>query len=61
MPDFLIKKLQEEYPNDPHAVWGTLNKRGFVHGNRETEKGREADRKHERRLHLKKRADKKRA
>jgi len=48
MPDFLIKKLEKQYPNNPHAVWGTLNSIGAVHGNVETKKGREMERKHER-------------
>lgn len=32
-------KLKKEYPGDPHAVYGTLNKVGLMHGNKPTEKG----------------------
>lgn len=48
MPDFLIKKLKKEYPNNPGAVYGTLNDEGYMHGNQETEKGREIEAKHNR-------------
>lgn len=46
MPEFLKKRLEREYPNNPSAVWGTLNKIGAVRGNRETAKGREMEKKH---------------
>lgn len=46
MPQFLIRKLKKQYPNDPSAVYGTLNSIGAMHGNKETDKGREMDRKH---------------
>ena len=39
MPRFLEKKLEREYPNNPHAVYGTMNKLGAMHGNKETKKG----------------------
>ena len=32
-------KLKKEYPGDPHAVWGTLNKAGLARGNKATRKG----------------------
>jgi hypothetical protein len=32
-------KLKKEYPNNPHAVFGTLNKAGLMRGNRPTKKG----------------------
>ena len=47
MPDFVENKLQREYPNNPGAVYGTMNKLGAMHGNKETAKGREMERKHE--------------
>ena len=50
MPQFLIDKLKREYPNNPSAVYGTLNNIGAMHGNQETEKGREMDAKHHRDL-----------
>lgn len=47
MPQFLIDKLKKEYPNNPGAVYGTLNDIGAMHGNKETEKGREMEAKHD--------------
>ncbi len=47
MPAFLEAKLKQEYPNNPGAVYGTMNKLGYMRGNRETEKGRQAQAKHE--------------
>lgn len=51
MPDFLEKKLEKEYSNLPkkqeeHAVYGTLNKLGYMKGNKETKKGKLAEKKH---------------
>lgn len=46
MPKVLEDKLKAEYPNNPHAVYGTLNKIGMMHGNQETAKGRAFDAKH---------------
>ena len=40
MPKILEDKLKREYPHDPHAVYGTMNKIGAMHGNKETKKGR---------------------
>ena len=34
------KKLKKEYPGNPSAVYGTLNKIGFMHGNKPTAKGK---------------------
>lgn len=48
MPIFLEKKLKQEYGNNPHAIYGTLNKIGALKGNRETPKGKAMQRKHER-------------
>lgn len=47
MPKFLERELEKEYPDNPHAVWGTMNKVGAVRGNKETAKGRRMERKHE--------------
>lgn len=47
MPKFLEEKLKKEYPNNPGAVYGTMNKLGYMHGNKETAKGRAAERKHD--------------
>ena len=46
MPKFLENKLKAEYPNNPHAVYGTLNAIGAMKGNKETAKGRRMDLKH---------------
>ncbi len=46
MPKFLVDKLKSEYPNNPHAVWGTLNSIGAVRGNKETPKGAAMQAKH---------------
>lgn len=46
MPKFLEKKLKKEYPNEPDAPYKILNAEGFMHGNKETKKGRAADKKH---------------
>jgi hypothetical protein len=32
-------KLKSEYPGNPGAVYGTLNKIGLMHGNKPTKKG----------------------
>lgn len=47
MPEFLIKKLKKEYPNNPGAVYGTLNNIGAMHGNKETPKGARMQAKHD--------------
>ena len=46
MPQFLINKLKKQYPNNPHAVYGTLNVIGAMHGNKETAKCRAMAKKH---------------
>ncbi len=50
MPKFLEDKLKAEYPNNPHAVYGTMNKIGAMHGNKETAKGRAMDAQHARKM-----------
>ncbi len=46
MPKFLEDRLKKEYPNNPHAVYGTLNAIGAMHGNKETAKGKAMEVKH---------------
>ncbi len=46
MPKFLEEKLKKEYPNNPGAVYGTMNKLGYMKGNKETAKCKEAEAKH---------------
>lgn len=47
MPAFLEKKLKKEYGDNKHAIFGTMNKIGAMHGNKETKKGRAMEKKHE--------------
>lgn len=47
MPKFLEDKLKKEYPGNPGAVYGTMNKLGYMRGNQETAAGAEAQRKHD--------------
>ncbi|MDE1940975.1 MAG: hypothetical protein KGI66_02535 [Patescibacteria group bacterium] len=46
MPAFLEKKLKKEYGDNPHAIYGTMNKIGAMKGNKETAKGRRMEKKH---------------
>lgn len=52
MPEFLKKKLQAEYGNNPHAIYGTMNKIGAMRGNKETAKGAAMERKHNAKMRL---------
>lgn len=54
MPKFLEEKLKAEYGNNPHAIYGTMNKIGAMRGNKETAKGRQMEAKHERKVKGKK-------
>lgn len=45
MPKILEEKLKKEYPGNPGAVYGTLNKLGFMKGSKETAKGKALDKK----------------
>jgi len=57
MPKFLEDKLKKEYGDNPHAIYGTMNKIGAMRGNKETAKGRQMEAKHKR--DMKKRGGKK--
>jgi hypothetical protein len=46
MPAFLEAKLKKEYPNNPKAVYGTMNRIGAMKGNKETKKGKRMEAKH---------------
>ena len=48
MPKFLEDKLKAEYPGNPHAVFGTMNAIGAMHGNQETALGQQMEAKHAR-------------
>lgn len=47
MPKFLEDILKREYPGNPGAVYGTMNKIGAMRGNKETAKGRAMEAKHD--------------
>lgn len=47
MPAFLEKKLKKEYGAKSSIPYKVMNKLGFMHGNKETAKGRKAEKKHE--------------
>lgn len=49
MPKFLEKKLKKRYGEDSDVPYKIMNSLGYMHGNKETEKGESAERKH--RLH----------
>ena len=44
-PKFLEKKLEKEYGDNKHAIYGTMNKIGAMHGNKETKKGKRMEKK----------------
>ena len=46
MPRFLEQKLKKEYGDNDKAVYGTLNKLGYMKGNKETAKGKKAEKRH---------------
>ena len=46
MPAFLERKLKKEYPHEKGAPYAIMNKLGFMHGNKETKKGKSAEAKH---------------
>ena len=50
MPKFLEKKLEKEYGKKNPIVYATLNKLKMMKGNRETAKGRKAEKTHEKAL-----------
>ena len=52
MPKFLEEKLRKEYGNNPHAIYGTMNKLGAMKGNKETAKGRAMEKKHEAKMEV---------
>lgn len=48
MPAFLENKLKQEYGADSSIPYKVMNSIGVMNGNKETEKGREMDAKHQR-------------
>ena len=47
MPVFLEEKLKKEYPGNPRAVYGTMNKIGAMRGSKVTRKGLQMEKKHQ--------------
>jgi hypothetical protein len=50
VPAFLEAKLRKEYGDNPHAIYGTMNKIGAMRGNKITKKGRRMQKKHDAKL-----------
>ena len=46
MPKFLEEKLKKEYGSNSSIPYKIMNSMGVMHGNKETEKGREMEKKH---------------
>lgn len=46
MPKFLETKLKKQYGEDSSIPYKIMNTLGYMKGNKETEKGRRASRKH---------------
>lgn len=51
MPEFLEKKLKKRYGADSKIPYKIMNARGFMHGSKETAKGRAAEKKHAKDTH----------
>lgn len=47
MPEFLERKLKAEYGQNSKVPYKVMNAIGAMHGNKETAKGREMEKKHE--------------
>lgn len=54
MPKFLENKLKKEYGAKSSAPYAIMNKLGMMKGNKETAKGKAAERKHQAHMALKK-------
>jgi len=46
MPKFLEQKLKKKYGAESDVPYKIMNKMGFMHGNKETAKGKAAGKKH---------------
>jgi hypothetical protein len=51
MPKALEEKLKKRYGKDSKIPYKIMNKMGFMHGSKETAKGRKAEKKHEAKVH----------
>jgi len=45
-PKFLEEKLKKEYGKNSKVPYAIMNKMGAMHGNKETAKGKQMDKKH---------------
>lgn len=52
MPKFLENKLKAEYGANSSTPYKVMNKLGYMRGNKETAKGRAAQKKHDRKNKL---------
>jgi hypothetical protein len=52
MPKFLETKLKAEYGKNSKVPYKVMNSLGYMRGNKETAKGRAAQKKHERHMSL---------
>jgi hypothetical protein len=50
MPEFLEKKLKKKYGAKSGIPYAIMNKMGFMHGSKETAKGRQAEKKHKQKI-----------
>lgn len=46
MPKFLERQLKKEYGAKSDIPYKIMNAKGYMHGNKETKKGREVEMKH---------------
>lgn len=54
MPKFLEEKFKEEYGKDSDIPYKVMNSKGYMKGNKETKKGKVAEKKHEMAKRMKK-------
>ncbi len=57
MPQFLEAKLKSEYGQNSKIPYAVMNSKGFMHGSKETPKGRAAQAKHNRDMHSKRKTN----
>lgn len=50
MPKFLEEKLKREYGANSAVPYKVMNSLGYMHGNKETAKGKAAQKKHDRKV-----------
>lgn len=50
MPQFLEEKLKKEYGENSKVPYKVMNSLGYMRGNKETAKGRRAEKKHKEKM-----------